>query len=256
MCLLAWNWQPDGEVPLLLIGNRDEFYARPTKELHWWSETQHGSDVLAGRDLHAGGTWLGVSRSGRVAALTNFRSGLSQRLDAPSRGALVVDFLTGESDAAQTFERLLGHVADYNPFNLLVFDGQQLLGLESRSARIVTLTPGIGGVSNADFHTPWPKLQTLTRALTPHTAVGMPDTASLMSLLQNTLPAPDEALPNTGIALSSERSLSPIFIKTPAYGTRSSSVITVQSHQIDFWERRFDAQGPSGQTEFSLPKGV
>ena len=255
MCLLAWNWQPGSPSPLLLIGNRDEFYARPTQELHWWSETQQATDILAGRDLQAGGTWLGVSRSGRVAALTNFRNGLPQRLDVSSRGALVAGFLSGTTDAGQTLAEMLLHVGDFNPFNLLVFDGDQLLGLESRRARIVTFSPGVGGVSNADFQTPWPKLQTLTQTLVTQTLGGTPDTNSLFALLQNTEQAPDHMLPHTGIAMPLERALSPIFVKTPGYGTHCSSVVQVQSRQIEFSEKRFDAQGlcESSQFTFSLP---
>ncbi|PIY30278.1 MAG: hypothetical protein COZ09_00550, partial [Comamonadaceae bacterium CG_4_10_14_3_um_filter_60_42] len=154
MCLIAWNWQPASRHPLLLIANRDEYYARPTLPLHWW----HDAPILAGRDLQAGGTWLGISRTGRLAALTNHRDPASVRVDAPSRGALVSAFLQTELSASDYLTELASRAADYNPFNLLVFDGTRLMGLESRHAKVITMQPGIGAVSNADFLTPWPKL--------------------------------------------------------------------------------------------------
>ena len=252
MCLLAWNWQPDSDVPLLLIGNRDEFYVRPTRELHWWSNTLKDTDILAGRDMQAGGTWLGVSRSGRIAALTNYRSGAPQRLNALSRGELVTGFLSGQLNAEEYLNLLSARAADFNPFNLLVFDGQQLLGLQSRDARIIKFKPGIGAVSNADFQTPWPKLSRLQAQLLGHTEHQVPDPQTLLSLLKDTTQASDEALPNTGIATSMEKTLSSIFINTSGYGTRCSSVIEARLHQITFSESRFDAQGPTGQSKVSF----
>ena len=252
MCLLAWNWQPDSDVPLLLIGNRDEFYVRPTRELHWWSNTLKGTDILAGRDMQAGGTWLGVSRSGRIAALTNFRSGKPQRLNAPSRGELVTGFLSGQLDAVEYLNQLLERASEYNPFNLLVFDEQHLLGLESRHARIIKFKPGIGAVSNAYFQTPWPKLSRLQAQLLRYTEHQVTDSQTLLNLLKDTTQASDEVLPDTGIAVSLEKALSSIFIRTSGYGTRCSSVIETRHHQITFSESRFDAQGPTGQSQVSF----
>ena len=123
MCLIAWNWQPAASTRLLLLSNRDEFYARPASPLHWWG----GEHVLAGKDLQAGGTWLGISRSGRLAALTNYRDPASNKADAPSRGELVADFLQSDQQAIDYLTQLADHSHRYNPFNLLVCDGQQLL---------------------------------------------------------------------------------------------------------------------------------
>jgi hypothetical protein len=169
MCLIAWNWQPDRSTPLLLLANRDEFYARPALPLHWWGPSPNGTEVLAGKDLQGGGTWLGVSRSGRLAALTNYRSTQPLRTDTPSRGELVAAFLHGDQDAPTYLEQLAQHCGDYNPFNLLVFDGHQLMGLESRNARVLRKPAGVGGVSNADFQTPWPltRLKAACRARRP-----------------------------------------------------------------------------------------
>ena len=170
MCLIAWNWQPESATPLLLLANRDEFYARPAQALQWWD----GGRILAGKDLQAGGTWMGLTRTGRLAALTNYRDFSSAssphalRGDAPSRGELVTAFLNSDLPALAFLQRLAGRADRYSPFNLLVFDGTHLLGLQSRGAQIVEMQPGIGAVSNADFHSPWPKLTWLSDQLENH----------------------------------------------------------------------------------------
>ncbi|MEO7106644.1 MAG: NRDE family protein [Rhodoferax sp.] len=244
MCLIAWNWQPDSATPLLLLANRDEFYARPAQPLHWWQPASNGAQVLAGKDLQGGGTWLGLSRSGRLAALTNFRSGTAQRTNTPSRGELVAGFLQSELSADAYLQQLALHCADYNPFNLLVFDGQHLMGLESRDAKIVTHAPGLGAVSNADFQTPWPKLTQLRTGLAA--MVNTADAADMrhyLPLLHNRRLAPDAALPRTGVPADLERVLSATFIATPGYGTRACSVVALHQNRAEFLEQSFGQQG-------------
>lgn len=248
MCLIAWHWQPASATPLLLLSNRDEFYGRPALPVHWWSK----AGLLAGRDLQAGGTWLGVEGTGRLAALTNYRSPLPPRLDAPSRGNLVTGFLESRLDAGAYLAQLLQHVAAYNPFNLLVFDGNRLMGLESRTAKIVEMQPGVGGVSNADFHTPWPKLSRLSAQLQHSVDLGATEDADLLPLLQDPVLAPDPALPSTGVPLDLERSLSAIFISGPAYGTRACSVVRLGKNGGRFTERTFDATGRLGHRTFNF----
>lgn len=256
MCLVAWNWQPGSATPLVLLGNRDEFYARPAQALHHWPETA----ILAGRDLQAGGTWLGVSHhqggNVRLAALTNYRSSAPARTDAPSRGDLVTGFLHSERDAATYLLTLQEHARAYNPFNLLVYDGQTLLGLESRGANIVTLQPGIGAVSNADFNTPWPKLSQLTAELATHWNCDQTDDAQLWPLLQTRVVAKDAQLPHTGMPLELERALSSAFIATPSYGTRACSVVRIDKQGVRFSEQRFDAEGYSGSTALDARFGT
>ncbi len=239
MCLIAWNWQPDSPTPLLLIANRDEFYARPTAPLHWW----HDAPILAGRDLQAGGTWLGISRSGRLAALTNHRDPANMRADAPSRGELVSAFLQTDSSAEDYLSALAERAASYNPFNLLVFDGTSLMGLESRHARVVAMQPGIGAVSNADFLTPWPKLARLSGSLQTLLGQTDPSDAQLLALLHNPHMAADADLPVTGISLEFERALSAAFIALPDYGTRACSVVRYEPDGIQFLEQGFNAKG-------------
>ncbi len=243
MCLIAWNWQPDSPCPLLLIANRDEFYARPTAALHLWAD----APLVAGRDLQAGGTWLGASLSGRVAALTNHRDPAMTRSDAPSRGELVSAFLQGEMGAHDYLTQLSDRASRYNPFNLLVFDGRECLGLQSHPARVMRFMPGVGAVSNARFHTPWPKLVAIRDGLRDLLQGGGARDADLMALLQDRRVAADADLPVTGIAPALERVLSARFIATPDYGTRACSVLRLESEQISFLEHSFDARGATGK---------
>jgi uncharacterized protein with NRDE domain len=242
MCLIAWNWQPDSPCPLLLISNRDEFYARPAAALHRWAD----APVVAGRDLQAGGTWLGASLSGRVAALTNHRDPAMARPDAPSRGELVSAFLQGDMGARDYLAQLGEHAACYNPFNLLVFDGREWLGLQSHPARMVHFLPGVGAVSNARFHTPWPKLVAVRDGLRDALQRGGASDADLLALLHDRQVAADAELPATGVALALERVLSARFIATPDYGTRACSVLRLEGERFSFLEHSYDAQGSTG----------
>lgn len=250
MCLIAWNWQPGTAQPLLLLANRDEFYARPSQAMHWWN----GGEVLAGRDLAGGGTWLGLTRSGRVAALTNYRDPTNFRADAPSRGALVANFLHGALSAENYLHSILPTAADYNGFNLLVFDGAQLMGLESRHARMLALDVGIGAVSNADFLSPWPKLEKLRTGLAREVERSLPDQDPVLwRLLCDTETAPDDQLPRTGIPMERERELSTAFIATPDYGTRASTLLKIHTGGISVEERRFESAGRlAGTSRFTM----
>ena len=247
MCLIAWNWQPDKEQPLLLIANRDEYYARPTSPLHLWD----ASPIRAGKDLQAGGTWLGLAPGGRMAALTNVRDLRHQRADAPSRGALVSNFLSSQVSAQHYLDSIAPSAAQYNAFNLLVYDGQTLLGFESQAARMVAMQPGIAAVSNAGFDTPWPKLLALKSGLqhwvAQQAAQQAPGVDALFALLAQNTPAPDAQLPDTGIPLERERVLSSAFIRGSDYGTRASSLIMLRRNTTLFVERSFDAQGRTGE---------
>jgi uncharacterized protein with NRDE domain len=254
MCLIAWNWQPHCATPLLLLANRDEFYARPALPLHWWEPAANGTQILAGKDLQGGGTWLGLSRTGRLAALTNFRSGAPQRTNTPSRGELVAAFLHGDQSAEDYLRQLAEHCGDYNPFNLLVFDGHQLMGLESRGAKVLSHAPGLGAVSNADFHTPWAKLTQLRSRLAALPTNTMADLRQLLPLLHDQTVAPDAALPTTGVPLELERMLSAAFIATSGYGTRACSVLALHHNRAEFMEQSFGLQGliSEAQLQFSF----
>ena len=250
MCLIAWNWQPDSETPLLMLANRDEFYARPTRAVHWWCDGR----VLAGKDLQAGGTWLGLGRNGRLAALTNYRLPVNDPGERPSRGALVADFLQGINDAPDYLTALTTRAEDFNPFNLIVFDGLNLMGFESRNKRVLSFAPGIGGVSNADFDTPWPKLLGLKANLQAQCQTGRIAVSDLLPLLHDTSLSTDVMLPHTGVDKNIERMLSATFVKSAHYGTRACSVVALQRNKALFFEECHGERGmlSSAQQLFTL----
>ncbi len=237
MCLIAWNWQPG--QGLLLLANRDELYARPTMALHHWPD----APVLAGKDMQGGGTWLGVGRGGRLAALTNVRDPRQFRPDAPTRGALVADFLRGDMRAQTYLDEVGAQASAFNPFNLLLFDGENLLGFESQGERVLAFAPGVNGVSNARFNTPWPKLQRLTQALHQRGMPAAVEPRAWLPLLTDAQIASDARLPDTGVPRETERALSAAFIRMPGYGTRACSIVHIQDQQARIWEQEFDANG-------------
>ena len=246
MCLIAFSWQPDSEQPLVVAANRDEFHARPTAPLGWWPDNA----ILAGRDLKGGGTWMGVTRNGRFAALTNYRDPTRQLADAPSRGALIVDFLQSDAPASRFIADLRPAAPAYNDFNLLVYDGSRLLGYESRHDCTLRFGRGVHAVSNARFDTPWPKVEALKAGLA-HT---LDDDDALFALLADDRVAPDERLPKTGVSQDWERALSAALIKTPTYGTRSSSLVRLGRQHVAFVEHQWleGQPGPRTQVEFDL----
>ncbi|AJY43208.1 NRDE family protein [Burkholderia humptydooensis] len=237
MCLIVFDWQPDathGPV-LTLAANRDEFFRRTSAPLAWWSDAPH---VLAGRDLEGGGTWLGVARDGRFAALTNYRAPFDIRAGAPTRGKLVSGFLTGENVAPLDY---LANVAEkavfYNGFTLLAGDvvRGELAWYCNRpdDARPapdapVSVAPGMHGLSNARLDTPWPKLvgkrSALGALLTDDAAAPLD---ALIEMMRDTREAAADALPHTGIPIERERALSAAFIETPEYGSRGTTVLRV-----------------------------
>ena len=226
MCLILVAWRAHPDYPLVVAANRDEFFARPAAEAGWWPDAP---SVFAGRDLEAGGTWLGLGRDGRFAGLTNFRDPLRNRDGTPSRGALVADFLRGRESTAEALARLQFEGPRYNAFNLLVSDGDSLGIYESASGSARLLEPGLHALSNHLLDTPWPKVTAgksrLARALR-----ALPDDTPLCELLRDDRPAPDAELPRTGVSLAWERMLSSAFIRAPGYGTRCSTVVTRDRH--------------------------
>jgi uncharacterized protein with NRDE domain len=223
MCLILAAWRVHPDFPLVVAANRDEFFARPTAAAAPWPDAP---GVVAGRDLQAGGTWLGLGASGRFSALTNYRDPASQRPDAVSRGALVADFLRGGASASDYLAAVAGRAADYNGFNLLCGDGERLFWLSNAGGSARELAPGIYGLSNHLLDTPWPKVQAAKSALREAMAA-LPDEAPLFRLLADDGVHADELLPRTGVSLEWERLLSAAFVRAPGYGTRSSTVLTV-----------------------------
>ncbi|HEX2205282.1 MAG TPA: NRDE family protein, partial [Longimicrobium sp.] len=224
MCLILFAHDVHPRHRLVVAANRDEFYARPTAPAAFWDDAP---GVLAGRDLREGGTWLGVTRGGRFAAVTNVREPEAYRVGAPSRGFLVSDFLRGSMSPEAYAERLAATAGEYNGFNLLAGDGRSLVWLSNRGEGPRVLGPGVYGLSNALLDTPWPKVELgkedLRRALEGASDEAL--VAALFATLARRDPAPDVRLPATGVGVERERALSSAFIATPEYGTRCSTVV-------------------------------
>lgn len=248
MCLVAIAWQAHPDYPLVVAANRDEWRERPALPAHWWND--HPA-LLAGRDLQAGGTWMGVTRGGRFAAVTNFRDPSEKNPTALSRGELVAQFLLGNEAPAAYLADLAGRAARYNGFNLLVGDGHELLYFGSREGGVRAVEPGVHALSNHLLDEPWPKVTKAREAMRAGVADG---DAPLFAMLSDATPAPDHALPDTGVGLERERWLSPILIAGDAYGTRASTVLRVASDgRVRFEERTRDATGAvTGKAAFEF----
>jgi len=241
MCILFIAVKQHPDFPLIIAANRDEFHARVTSPSHSWSDNHQ---LFAGRDEQAGGTWMGIHSSGRVAALTNIRAPQRERMDAKTRGELVVNALETQDD--NRFLDTLRKTADeYNGYNLVYGNLDSLSVFNSHSLEHHQLTQGVYGLSNASLNTPWPKVQlgvdSLNKACQKS---GELDIEDLFAILHNREIASDEHLPDTGIAKSWEKMLSSIFICSPDYGTRSSTILTVDNIGKMSWEERsYDANG-------------
>lgn len=242
MCLILVAWRAHPEYRLVVAANRDELYKRPTASAAFWSDQPQ---VLAGRDLEAGGTWMGITRQGRFAALTNFRDPTRQRPQAPSRGRLVADFLTGDQSIEAYLDGL--DASAYNGFNLLLGDGKRLVAFSNVSNERHELKPGIYGLSNALLDTPWPKVGAGKTALEA-ALNALPDDHRLWALLRDDRTHPDDALPATGVPLEWERLLSAAFVLSPDYGTRSSTIVTASGgDMITVDEQTWLADGRAGE---------
>lgn len=226
MCLILVAWKVHPDYPIVIAANRDEFHRRPTAAAHWWPDRPQ---LLAGRDLEAGGTWLGIRADGRLAALTNYRDPRQIKPHAPSRGGLVLQTLDSQASIADRLEQLQAVGAQYSGFNLICSDGHELGVYESVADSARLLSPGIYGLSNHLLDTPWPKVQRAKSQLA--LALGaLPDESALLELLRDDSVPNDDELPRTGVSLEFERLLSSAFIATADYGTRSSTVIRIDAH--------------------------
>lgn len=247
MCLVLLALDARRDFSLIVAANRDEFYDRPTAPAGFWVDAPA---LLAGRDLRAGGTWLGVDRRGRFAAVTNYRQGRREHVAPRSRGHLVSDFLTTEIDAREHLEHVVHDAALYNGFNLFAGDAKELYYFSNREGSTRMLPPGVYGLSNHLLDTAWPKVSSSKRAVGSILAGhGSELAADLLTLLSDRARPSDELLPVTGVGLELERLLSSAFIASADYGTRSSTVLLVgRSGGVTFIESTFGPGGePAGQ---------
>lgn len=252
MCLIVFSFDAHADCSLILAANRDEFYARPTAPAAFW---QDASEILAGRDLAAGGTWLGVTSSGRFAAVTNYREPLAPA-GVKSRGQLTTEFLNGNESPENYLQKIKLEKDDYSGFNLIVGDfaaeRRELFYYSNRAAQIVELTAGIYGLSNHLLDTNWHKVESskakLANAVQKTGAISSTD---LLQILADRRVAADEKLPETGVGIERERVLSAAFIETNNYGTRSSTVLMIKRNgQVDFHEKTFI--GATGDVNFQF----
>lgn len=252
MCLLVLAWKSHPRYRLVLAGNRDEFHDRAAAPLNWWQDDPR---ILGGRDLKAGGTWLGVARSGRFGVVTNYRDLQAPVEGAPSRGNLVPRFLTGATSPKEFLDDLRGAAQRYSGFNLLVGGTRALYYFSNRGPKAPTaLAPGVYGLSNHLLNTPWPKLARTRERFAK--LLAEPDLAAddLFAMLADREPAPLDDLPSTGLPADWERVVSAPFIVNERYGTRCSSLLLVERNgRTVLHERRFDSAGvQTGTTRFEF----
>ena len=239
MCLINVSFQQHPNYKLIIAANRDEFYERPTKEAHFWSDYPQ---IFGGRDLRGKGTWLATTTSGKFAALTNYRHPDYMYGDQKTRGQIVTDFLLKTHSPDQYAQHLIETAHQFNGYNLLFGDIDQLYYFNNIENQYAPLKPGFHSLSNAFLNTPWPKVSRATSLLQQyideHTTI---EPAHIFSILQDQTIATDEQLPSTGVSLQLERQLSPVFIQTEDYGTRCSTVILVTTeNEVHIYERSYD----------------
>lgn len=252
MCLLVLALQQHPRLPLIVAGNRDEFHARPTQSAHWWPDKR---DILAGRDLEAGGTWLGMHRSGRFAAVTNYRDARRDSTGFLSRGHLVTGFLDSRASVVEYLESI--ECDAYAGFNLLVADGRSAGYLSNRGAGLRELPPGIYGLSNATLDDPWTKVTRTKARLAELIAGDDVNDTSLVRMLGDREKASADEVETNGLSFAMAHAITAPFIVHPEYGTRCSTIVTSDSAGgVRFMERRFSPDGrASGESKFAFESG-
>ena len=238
MCLILLANKVHPEYKLIVAANRDEFYNRPTEPVAFWSDNPA---ILAGRDLTAGGTWMGVNRSGKVSMLTNYRDLKNIKQDAPSRGHLVSDFLENDETAPDYLKQISENGNLYNGFNLICGTVDELYYYGNYKEGVHPVTSGYHGLSNALLNTQWPKVDKGLSRLRAALKAEKVDPKQLFEVLYDDIKAPEHLLPDTGVGIERESMLSPMFIKSPDYGSRCSTVLLVNNdNQVQYLERTYN----------------
>ncbi len=245
MCVLFFAHQVHPRYRLVFAGNRDEFYGRPSSAAEWWAGQPN---ILAGLDLEASGTWLGVTRSGRWSVVTNVRDLAAHQDRDRSRGDLVKDFLIGSESPADAAKRVFIERDEFNPFNLIIGDAEAVWIVSTHTDEPKNLKPGVYGLSNARLDEPWPKVTRGKVAFEQILRTDEPEPEACLAFLHDDQPAPDDKLPETGVGLEMEKMLSPLFIASDRYGTRASSVILLNVEGGRFVERTYCSGGVVGET--------
>lgn len=239
MCLIAFSYKQHSDYELIFIANRDENYNRPTRAARFWDESP---EILAGKDLKAGGTWMGVNKQGAFSAITNYRDPSIKKINPPSRGYLVLNFLKGKANPELYLQQVDQKADQYMGFSLLVGTVEQLGFYSNQEREIKLLDPGLYGLSNRLLNSPWPKVKRAKRGLRNIIERDKISIEALFDLLMDDREAPESDLPDTGIPKNIEKQVSPIFIKGENYGTRCSTVLLIdKAGMVTFVERRFKA---------------
>jgi uncharacterized protein with NRDE domain len=240
MCLIFISVNHHPQYKLIVAANRDEFYHRQTAPVHFWEDHPH---IIGGRDLEASGTWMAMSKQGKVSMVTNYRDIKNINPKAPSRGQLVSDYLLN-GDAPQDYlHGVQAKANEYNGFNLIVGSPDALYYFSNYKGIVEKVEPGVHGLSNHLLNTPWPKVEKGIEEMKIALSEDNPDTLTLFDILRNEQVAPDDQLPDTGVGLDRERALSARFIKSPNYGTRCSTVVMIDKlNQVQYTERVYNLE--------------
>ena len=247
MCLIVFSFKHHTKYPVILAGNRDEFYGREAQQAHFWDTEP---SLLAGKDLRAGGTWLGVSQNGEFGAITNHRDLNNPVNGERSRGYIIPVFLTNNGLPEEKIKRIESNFSKYSGYNLLAGNTDQLFYLTNVKRQTKTVSPGVHGISNAFLDTPWPKVEAAKSAFEDAIKPALIDREAIFKLLQDSDPFPQETLPDTGLSPEMEKAVSPIFIKTDDYGTRCSTLLTIDYNgRVQFTEKTYHFNGDSSVTK-------
>ncbi|MFJ7972881.1 NRDE family protein [Psychrobacillus sp. NPDC096389] len=238
MCLINFQFHTHPNYKLIVAANRDEFYDRKAEPAHFWKDAPN---LLAGRDLVGLGTWLGMTKEGKFAALTNYRDPSAVGSGKVSRGEIVQKFLVGSLSSKEYLQSLNRDKEKYSGFNVIIGDAEKLYYYNNIEGEITEIIPGTHGLSNKFLNTAWPKVEKGRESLKAYSSSKMElDVDELFTMMTDSEVARDEELPNTGVGVELERQLSPLFIKIPNYGTRCSTVILVDNNNhITFSERTY-----------------
>ncbi|MFI5237409.1 MAG: NRDE family protein [Ignavibacteriales bacterium] len=247
MCLVVFANNVHTEYKFIFAANRDEFYNRPTEQADFWNDH---TDLLAGKDLQAGGTWLGITKQGRFAAITNFRDVKNNRQDAPSRGKLTLDFLLNDIKPEEYYNQLNSNLNSFNGFNLIVGNADDIFYFSNKNHGIKKLSRQIYGLSNALLDTAWPKVVKSKLYLKKLIEQKEIHPWEVLNILNDPVLAKDEELPDTGVGLPLEKILSPVFTKSDNYGTRCSTVVMVdKNNNVRFVEKSYFANAGNFSTK-------
>ena len=254
MCLLLLAYKSHPNYKIILAANRDEFYKRPTLPLHNW---KNHPELFAGKDLEGKGTWLGITKTGKLAAITNYRDMASIKKNAPTRGKLVTDFLMNKIPAEKYSDILIKTTKIYNGYNLIYGEINNLYYFSNLNDKALKFSPGIYGLSNHLLDTPWPKVIKSKKKFSKILEETIPSKYELFELLLDSEIFPEKELPNSGLSKELEKMVSPIFTSSDEYGTRSSSVILIDNeNNVHFMEKSLNVnkEWETSSVDFEIKK--